>query len=165
MVPYFRWNEGAVFASLGSSLKRLYWMKLINAYTQRGKEREIEKESGRVAHSSSRNFENSKFMRYSGRLFLVKYSYICIRFLKYEVLFWQLKLVSTICIFVVKIRLLYSSFFSFVGYCWFYRSWFMINSKVYGIIISLNWILKQILHIWWSKPLILIPGQLIEYNI
>ena len=51
-------------------------MKLINAYRQRGKEREIEKASGRVAHISPRNFENSKFMRHSGRLFLVKYSYI-----------------------------------------------------------------------------------------
>ena len=33
-----------------------------------------------------------------------------------------------------------SPLFSFLGHCWFYRrSWLMIRSKVYGIIMSLNW--------------------------
>ena len=36
-----------------------------------------------------------------------------------------------------------SSLFSFLGHCWFYgRSWLIINSKVYDIFMSLNWILK-----------------------
>ena len=36
-----------------------------------------------------------------------------------------------------------SSLFSFLGHFWFYRkSRLMINSKVYGIILSINWILK-----------------------
>ena len=60
-----------------------------------------------------------------------------------------------------------SPLFSFLGHCWFYRrSWLMIRSKVYGIIMSLNWTLKtQIYNIWWSKVLILIFGQLKEYYI
>ena len=60
-----------------------------------------------------------------------------------------------------------SPLFSFLGHCWFYRrSWLMIRSNVYGIIMSLNWTLKtQIYNIWWSKVLILIFGQLKEYYI
>ena len=89
--------------------------------------------------------------------------------LLYNNLFWQLKLLSTTSIFGIKIKsslklskmifiapknsfcsqdfrtfaLPSSSLFSFLGHCWFYgRSWLMINAKVYGIIMSLNWILK-----------------------
>ena len=70
--------------------------------------------------------------------------------------------------FVFSIFVLRSSpLFSFLGHCWFYRrGWFLINSKVYVIIMSLNWILKtQIFNVWRSKVLILVFGQLIEYFI
>ena len=57
----------------------------------------------------------------SGRVLLVKYIHICIRFFMYQTLFWQLNLVSTI-----------------------------------------RW---RFFNIWWSKVLILILGQLMEYYI
>ena len=81
----------------------------------------------------------------------------------YEILLWQLRLVSTICIFCHQnqtfkqccffnqkssfcprdFQILYSPLFSFFCHCWFYRrSWFRTNSKVYRIITSLNWSLK-----------------------
>ena len=106
--------------------------------------------------------KNNKLMRQ----ILLKYIYICIKFLMYKILFWQLKLVSTIFIFAIKIifyqkyfslyrkKLFLSSRFSnfvlpssslffFLGLCWCHRrSWLMINSDVYGIIMSLNWVLK-----------------------
>ena len=105
----------------------------------------------------------------------------------YKILLWQLKLLSTIFIFAIKIKLFKnyyqkssfcsqefqicvlpsSSLFSFLGHCWFYRrSWLIINSIVYDIIMHLNWILKtRIFNVWWSKVLILMLGQLIEYYI
>ena len=124
-----------------------------------------------------------KFMRQ----ILVKYIYIYIKFLMYKVLLWQLKLVSTISIFAIKIKILKnyqrcvlfyqivvpnpnfqifvlpsSSFFSFLGHCWFYRrSWLghhyvtIMLSLCYHYKLSLSWIL--------SKVLILMLGQLIEY--
>ena len=49
--------------------------------------------------------------------------------------------------------------FSILRHCWFYRkSWFITSCKVYGIIMSLNWILRKhrFCNIWWSKYLILI---------
>ena len=70
--------------------------------------------------------------------------------------------------FVLKIfRFFYCPPFSFLCHCWFYRrSWFMINHKVCGIIMSLNWILKTD---WLisdeSKVLILKPCEMIEYCI
>ena len=37
-------------------------------------------------------------------------------------------------------QILHCPLFSFLGHCWFYRRiWFTINSKVYRIIMSLNW--------------------------
>ena len=140
-------------------MRRFYWMRFIQS------QREREKESGRVGQSSSK--ELWKFRKNEtnsgGRLFLVKYIYICNRFLMYEILLWQLRLVSTICIFCHQnqtfkqccffnqkssfcprdFQILYSPLFSFFCHCWFYRrSWFMTNSKVYRIITSLNWSLK-----------------------
>ena len=39
-----------------------------------------------------------------------------------------------------------SSFFAFLGHCWFYqRSWLMINTNVYGISMTLTWILKTLI--------------------
>ena len=65
------------------------------------RKRERDKQSGRVRQSSSKkpwkfqvNETNS-----GGRVFLVKYIYICNRLLMYEILLWQLKPVSAICIF------------------------------------------------------------------
>ena len=93
------------------------------------------------------------------------YLYVCIKFFLYKILFWQLKLMSIITIFTIKItfkklsKMLFiveknlfcpkdfqtfvvpsSSLFFFLGRYWFYRrNWFIINSKAYGIIMSLNW--------------------------
>ena len=53
----------------------------------------------------------------------------------------------------------FSPLFSIPRQCWFYRkSWFITGSKVYGIIMSLNWILRKhrFCNICWSKSLILI---------
>ena len=88
---------------------------------------------------------------------MVKYVYRCIKFLLYKILLWQSKVVSTISIFTIKIKLLKnyekcflfyqkssfcpqdfqtfvfsSSFlFFFLGKCWFFgRTWLMINSKL-----------------------------------
>ena len=48
----------------------------------------------------------------------------------------------------------------------FRRSWLMTNSKVYDIIMSLDWILKtRFFNVWWSKALILMIVKLIEYYI
>ena len=108
----------------------------------------------------------------------------------FENLLWQLKLLSTISVFAMKIKLLKnnqkcflsyqkssfspqdfqffvlssSSLFSFLGYCWFSkRSSLMIDSKVYDIIIPLNWVLKC--QFWWSKVRIWMLHQLVEYYI
>ena len=93
------------------------------------------------------------------------YLYVCIKFFLYKIFFWQLKLMSIITIFTIKItfkklsKMLFiveknlfcpkdfqtfvlpsSSLFFFLGRYWFYRrNWFIINSKAYGIIMSLNW--------------------------
>ena len=88
-----------------SEKKRFYWIKFINAYTNRERKieregerkTEREKESGRV-RVHQRNFKVNE-TNSGGRVFLVKYIHICIIFLMYEILFWQLKLVSIICIF------------------------------------------------------------------
>ena len=99
-------------------------------------------------------------------------------FFNYKIWLWQLKLIFTIFIFAIKIKILknYQKYFFFcrkiffypqdfqmfvlpspplfffLGHCWFYRrSWLMRNSTVYGIIMSLNWILKT--------PDSLIPGD------
>ena len=126
-------------------------------------ERERQKESERFGQSSSKGIWKFQVNETNyARVFLVKYIYIYFRFLMYEILLRQLKLVSTIFIFAIKIRLLnnyrkcyliyqktpfvleiFKFLYSFLGNCWFYRwNWLMINSNVYGIIMSLNWILK-----------------------
>ena len=70
--------------------------------------RQIEREkSGRVRDNSLKElwkFEVNEAN--SGRAFQVKYIYICIKFLLYEISLWQLKFMSTVCVFVMKIRLL-----------------------------------------------------------
>ena len=109
--------------------------------------------------------------------------YICIKCLMYVILLGELKLVGTIFAFAIETKLkknhqqwffLSSRFSNFLlpsspllfifGHCWFYTiSWLMISSKVYGIIMSLNWIFFKKKHrffnIWWSKVLILILGH------
>ena len=65
----------------------------IHTETQRHREAENKDKLDRY---HQRNFENSKLMRNSGRVFLEKYIYICIRFLMYETLLWKLKVVSNI---------------------------------------------------------------------
>ena len=79
-------------------MRKLYWIKFINAYTQR------EKESWRVY---KRNYENSKLIRQILVVYLRQNIFIwCIKFWIYEILLGQLKLVSTFFIFVIKIKLL-----------------------------------------------------------
>ena len=60
-------------------------------------------------------------------------------------------------LFILQKKLLLSSTFSnfrtslflvfcFLGHCWFYqRSWLMINTNVYGISMTLTWILKTLI--------------------
>ena len=66
-----------------SEMRRLYWIEFINAYTHTEKE------------------YINKYI-----YLLVKYFYICIKFLMYEVLLWQLKFVSTSFISLNKVKLL-----------------------------------------------------------
>ena len=81
-----------------SEMRKLYWIKFINAYTQR------EKESWRVY---KRNYENSKLTRQILVVYLRQNIFIwCIKFWIYGILLGQLKLVSTFFIFVIKIKLL-----------------------------------------------------------
>ena len=81
-----------------SEMRKLYWIKFINAYTQR------EKESWRVY---KRNYENSKLIRQILVVYLRQNIFIwCIKFWIYGILLGQLKLVSTFFIFVIKIKLL-----------------------------------------------------------
>ena len=81
-----------------SEMRKLYWIKFINAYTQR------EKESWRVY---KRNYENSKLIRQILLVYLRQNIFIwSIKFWIYEILLGQLKLVSTFFIFVIKIKLL-----------------------------------------------------------
>lgn len=49
------------------------------------------------------------------RIFLVKYIYICTKFFIYEILSWQLKVVSTIFTFIIKIKFVknYQKYFLF----------------------------------------------------
>ena len=102
-----------------------------------------------------------------GSVFLVKN--VCIKFMMYEILLWELRLVFTVFIFAIKIKLLKnyqkyflfyqqisfcprdyqifvlhsSPLFSFLGHCLFdRRSCLKINFKVYDIFMSLSWILK-----------------------
>ena len=128
-----------------------------------------QKESWRVGKNSWKElwkFQGNE--RNFGSIFQVKYIYVYIKFLMYEFLLWELKLLFTIFIFAIKVKLsknykkcflfyqksffhirdfqiftLPSSPLFFPGNCWFYRrSWLMKNFKVYGIIMSLNSILK-----------------------
>ena len=81
-----------------SEMRKLYWIKFINAYTQR------EKESWRVY---KRNYENSKLTRQILVVYLRQNIFIwCIKFWIYGILLGQLKLVSTFFIFVIKKKLL-----------------------------------------------------------
>ena len=99
-----------------SEMRRLYRIKFINAYyTERESEREREREkerdrerkrdrqreSGWVGESSSNELWKLQFneTNSAGRVFPINYVYICLRFLIYEILLWQL-------LFVIKIRLL-----------------------------------------------------------
>ena len=75
---------------------------------------------------------------------------------------------SSFCPQVFQTFVLPSCFiFSFLCHCWFYRrSWLVTNSKVYDIIMPLDWILKtRFFNVWWSKALILMIVKLIEYYI
>ena len=111
---------------------------------------------------------SKKKMRVNKTNIFTIYLYVCTKFLLHKSLFWQLKLMSTISIFAIKItfkklsKMLFIvqknffcpedfqtfvlpsySLFSFLGRYWSYRrSWLTINSKVYGIIMSLNWTSK-----------------------
>ena len=97
-----------------SEMSRLYWIKFMNGCTQ------IEKESGWFGKSSWK--ELWKWDKFDanwdkfGSVFLVKYIYICIKFLMYEILLWELKLVPTAFVFTIKIKLLknYQKWFYFV---------------------------------------------------
>ena len=95
-----------------SEVRRLYRIKFINAYyththTERERERERrgqregQRESGWVGESSSNELWKLQFneTNSAGRVFPINYVYICLRFLIYEILLWQL-------LFVIKIRLL-----------------------------------------------------------
>ena len=84
---------------------RFYWIKVINTYANRERkiEREGERKTERVKESGrvrvhQRNFKVNE-TNSGGRVFLVKYIYISVIFLMYEILFWQFKLVSIIFIF------------------------------------------------------------------
>ena len=147
-----------------SEMRRLYWIKFINAYTQR------EEEPGRA---DEKNYENSGLIRQTLLVHLWQNLFIwSIKFWIYEILLEKLKRVSTFLIFSIKIKLLEnyqkyflfyqkrpfcprhfqmfvlqsSPLFSFFGHCWFYwRSWLMINTNVYGISMSLNWVFKTLI--------------------
>ena len=56
-----------------------------HTHTETQRHREAENKD-KLDRYHQRNFENSKLMRNSGRVFLEKYIYICIRFLMYETL-------------------------------------------------------------------------------
>ena len=89
-----KFNVGLSF----SEMRKLYWIKFINAYTQR------EKESGRV---HERNYENSNLIRQILVVYLWQNIFIwCIKFWIYKILLGQLKPVSTFFIFAIKIKLL-----------------------------------------------------------
>ena len=139
-------------------------------YTQR------EKESGWAGRSLWKKLWKSLVNDANfGSVFLIKFLYwfIFIKFLTYEFLLWELKLVCPIFVFASKIKLLESSqkwfyftkkvpfilrifkfctslfpSFFIVCHCWFYRiAWLMISCKVFGTVMSLNWIKKtQILY-------------------
>ena len=92
-----------------SEMRRLYWIKSINAYphTHTHTHTHRKEESGRVGKCSWK--ELWKFQVYETNfvsVFLVKYVYECMKFLMYEDSLWQLKPVSTIFIFTIKIKLL-----------------------------------------------------------
>ena len=58
---------------------------------EREREREREKESGRIGQNSSKEFWKFQVNETNsdGKVFLVKYFYICMRFLMYETLLWH----------------------------------------------------------------------------
>ena len=103
---------------------RFYWIKVINTYANRERkiEREGERKTERVKESGrvrvhQRNFKVNE-TNSGGRVFLVKYIYISVIFLMYEILFWQFKLVSIIFIFCNQNKtfklLLFTRFSDFV---------------------------------------------------
>ena len=83
-----------------SGMRGFCWIKFANAYTDR--ERVRKKGLERVY---KRNFENSQVTDTNfGSEFLAKYIYICFKFLMYEILLWQPKLVPTT---TIKVKLQY----------------------------------------------------------
>ena len=103
---------------------RFYWIKVINTYANRERkiEREGERKTERVKESGrvrvhQRNFKVNE-TNSGGRVFLLKYIYISVIFLMYEILFWQFKLVSIIFIFCNQNKtfklLLFTRFSDFV---------------------------------------------------
>ena len=133
--------------------------------------RETERE--RIWKSSWKELWNSKLIRQILVVYLWQKIFTwSIKFWIYEILLGQLKRASTSFIFVIKIKLSksyqkdflfyrkssffyrrfqifvlhYSPLLYFLGHCWFYwRSWLMINTKVYGISMSLIWIFKTLI--------------------
>ena len=89
-------------------------------------------------------------------VFLVKYIYIWLKFRIFEILLGNqnktFKKLSKMLFILPKKFLLLSIFsnfctslfhlFSFLSHCWFYGGLLMINTKIYDINMSLNWILK-----------------------
>ena len=90
-----------------SEMRRLYWIKFINAYTQR------EEEPGRA---DEKNYENSGLIRQTLLVHLWQNLFIwSIKFWIYEILLEKFKRVSTFLIFAIKIKLLenYQKYFLF----------------------------------------------------
>ena len=78
-----------------SKMRRLYWIKFINAYTQTEREREKERQKERKNQEELDRVHQRNFWKFQinetdsgGRVFLVKYVYIWIRFLMHEILLW-----------------------------------------------------------------------------
>ena len=145
-----------------SEMTRFYWIKsLMHISTKRERLWKISWKEFWKFQVNKTNF---------GIVFVVKYIYICINFYIYEILLGQLTVVCTFFfVFAIKIKVLKdyqkcflfyqkSSFcpghfqifvlhsfplLSYMCHGWFYRSWLMISTKVYGINLSLNWIFKM----------------------
>ena len=119
----------------------------------------IYRESERIWKSSWKKFWKFQVNTTNfGGVFVVKYIFIYASNFGFMKFYWgQLKLVSIFFVFGIKTKLLkiiknafcftkdafnictslFPAFF-FLDYCWFCRSWLMINTKVYGINMSLN---------------------------
>ena len=112
--PQFQWNEKAL-------LNKVH--KLIYIERERERERHRERESGWVGKSAF--------------VFAIK---IKLKNLLKMTLSYQK---SSFCPQDFRIFISFSPLLSFLGCWWFYRrGWVMISSKVYDIILFLNWILK-----------------------